>query len=156
MQHRYAAICFIRIPPPSPPLWNRWRWCFFLYFLLACRVPGTHPCNPRMNAADGAVLYRGVAALLFFFYPILERMGKIKFMLPHFHVPSTRASIQPVATAAHVDATGCVGMSTRLDLERSGAVEIATRRCPRLRVLARAHILTKTQVIEPSRQTRSS
>ena len=33
---------------------------------------------------------------------------------------------------------------------------IATRRCPRLRVLARTHPLTKTQAMPPSRRTRSS
>ena len=41
----------------------------------------------------------------------------------------------PVATAARAAATGLVSMSTRPDPEGSGTVEIATRRCPRLRVV---------------------
>ena len=41
----------------------------------------------------------------------------------------------PVATAAPAAAPGSVSMSTRPDPERSGAVEIATRRRPRLRVV---------------------
>ena len=41
----------------------------------------------------------------------------------------------PVATAAHAAATGLVSMSTRPDPEGSGTVEIATPRCPRLRVV---------------------
>ena len=41
----------------------------------------------------------------------------------------------PVATAARAAATGLVNMSTRPDPEGSGTVEIATRRCPRLRVV---------------------
>ena len=41
----------------------------------------------------------------------------------------------PVATAARAAATGLVSMPTRPDLEGSGPVEIATRRCPRLRVV---------------------
>ena len=55
-------------------------------------------------------------------------------------------------------ATGRVSVSTRPDPERSGTVEIAPRRRPRLGVvwLARAHPLTKTQAMEPSRETRSS
>ena len=40
----------------------------------------------------------------------------------------------PVATAARAAATGLVSMSTRPDPEGSDTVEIATRRCPRLRV----------------------
>ena len=63
----------------------------------------------------------------------------------------------PVATAARAAATGFVSMSTRPDPEGSDTVEIATRRCPRRSVgLARAHPLTKTQAMEPSRQTWSS
>ena len=61
----------------------------------------------------------------------------VKF--PHFHVSDTcRVSIQPdapVATAARAAGTGRVGMSTRPDPDRSGAVEIATRRRRRLRVV---------------------
>ena len=41
----------------------------------------------------------------------------------------------PVATAARAAATGRVSMLTRPDPERSGAVQIATRRRPSLRVL---------------------
>ena len=41
----------------------------------------------------------------------------------------------PVATAARAAATGLVRVSTRPDPEGSGTVEIATRRCPRLRVV---------------------
>ena len=41
----------------------------------------------------------------------------------------------PVATATRAAATGIVSMSTRPDAEGSGTVEIATRRCPRLRVV---------------------
>ena len=61
----------------------------------------------------------------------------------------------PVATTARAAATGAMSMSTRPDPEGSDTVDIATRRCPRLRVvgLARAHPLTKTQAMEPSRQT---
>ena len=40
-----------------------------------------------------------------------------------------------VATAARAAATGLVRMSTRPDPEGSGTGEIATRRCPRLRVV---------------------
>ena len=39
----------------------------------------------------------------------------------------------PVATTARAAATGPVSMSTRPDPEGSDTVEIATRRCPRLR-----------------------
>ena len=41
----------------------------------------------------------------------------------------------PVETAAHATASGLVSMSTSRDPEGSGTVEIATWRCPRLRVL---------------------
>ena len=41
----------------------------------------------------------------------------------------------PVATTARAAATGPVNMSTRPDPEGSDTVEIATRRCPRLRVV---------------------
>ena len=41
----------------------------------------------------------------------------------------------PVAAVARAAATGLVSMSTRPDPEGSGTVEIATRRCPRLRVV---------------------
>ena len=51
----------------------------------------------------------------------------------------------PVATAARAAATGRVGMSTRPDPERYGAVEIATRRCPRLRVVLDLRELTHQQ-----------
>ena len=64
----------------------------------------------------------------------------------------------PVATAARAAATEPVSMSTRPDSEGSDTVEIATRRCPRLRLVwdLSAHPLTKTQAMEPSRQTWSS
>ena len=41
----------------------------------------------------------------------------------------------PVATTARAAATGPVSMSTRPDPEGSDTVEIATRRCPRLRLV---------------------
>ena len=41
----------------------------------------------------------------------------------------------PVATTARAAATGPVSMSTRPDPEGSDTVEIATRICPRLRVV---------------------
>ena len=41
----------------------------------------------------------------------------------------------PVATSARAAATGPVSMSTWPDPEGSDTVEIATRRCPRLRVV---------------------
>ena len=41
----------------------------------------------------------------------------------------------PVATTARAVAIGLVSMSTRSDPEGSDTVEIATRRCPRLRVV---------------------
>ena len=52
-----------------------------------------------------------------------------------------------------------MSVSTRPDPEGSGTVEIATRRCPRLRVVWDLRELThqqKTQAMEPSRQTWSS
>ena len=92
---------------------------------------------------------------------------KVKLQLPHFHVSDTcRVSISCVnltrcsrcSRSSRCCYRACVSMSTRPDPERSGAVEIATRRCPRLRVVwdLRAHPLTKTQAMEPSRRTRSS
>ena len=52
----------------------------------------------------------------------------------------------PVATAAaRAKATGHVSMSTRPDPERSGAVEIAARRRPRLRVVLNLRELTHSQ-----------
>ena len=51
----------------------------------------------------------------------------------------------PVATAARAAATGLVTMSTRPDPEGSGTVEIATRRCPRLRVVWDLRELTHEQ-----------
>ena len=58
--------------------------------------------------------------------PTLQRIRYMScFDLPH----------APVATAARAAATGRVSMSTRPDPEGSGTVEIATRRCPRLRVV---------------------
>ena len=47
-------------------------------------------------------------------------------------------------------------MSTRPDPERSGTVEVARPSSPVSVGLARAYPLTKTQAVEPSRQTRSS
>ena len=59
--------------------------------------------------------------------PTLQRIRYMScFDLPH----------APVATAARAAATGRVSMSTRPDPEGSGTVEIATRRCPRLRLAA--------------------
>ena len=64
---------------------------------------------------------------------------KIKLKLPHFYVSDTcRVPIQPdapVATAARAAAAGHASLSTRPDPDRSSAVEIATRRRPRLRVV---------------------
>ena len=62
---------------------------------------------------------------------------KIKLKLPHFHVSYTRFDLThpPVATTARAAATGPVSMLTRPDPEGSETVEIATRRCPRLRVV---------------------
>ena len=57
--------------------------------------------------------------------PTLPRIRYMCFDLIH----------APVATTARAAATGLVSMSTRPDPERSGTVEIATRRCPRLRVV---------------------
>ena len=51
----------------------------------------------------------------------------------------------PVATAARAAATGFVSMSTRPDPEGSGTVEIATRRCPRLRIVWDLRELTHYQ-----------
>ena len=51
----------------------------------------------------------------------------------------------PVATAARAAATGLVSMSNRPDLEGSGTVEIATRRCFRLRVVWDLRELTHSQ-----------
>ena len=64
----------------------------------------------------------------------------------------------PVATTAARDYRAR-GHVTRPDPERSGAVEIATGRCPRLRLVWDLRELThqhKTQAVEPSRQTWSS
>ena len=61
--------------------------------------------------------------------------------LQRFHVSDTwymscfDLTHAPVATTARAAATGLVSMSTRPDPEGSGTVEIATRRCPRLRVV---------------------
>ena len=57
--------------------------------------------------------------------PTLPRIRYICFDLAH----------APVATTARAAATGPVSMSTRPDPEGSDTVEIATRRCPRLRVV---------------------
>ena len=71
----------------------------------------------------------------FVYFQILRWMGKNIDCAPHFHVSDTcrvsRVSTlldAPVATAARVAAIGRVSMSTRPDPERSGAVEMATRR----------------------------
>ena len=65
---------------------------------------------------------------------------KIKLKLPHLHVlvsDTCRVSTQPDApvTAANAAATEHVGLSTRPGPEGSGAVEIATRRGPRILVV---------------------
>ena len=57
--------------------------------------------------------------------PTLPRIRFMCFDLTH----------APVATASRAAATALVSMSTRPDPEGSGTVEIATRRCPRLRVV---------------------
>ena len=51
----------------------------------------------------------------------------------------------PVATSASAAATGLVSMSIRPDLEGSGTVDIAIRRCPRLRVVWDLRELTHQQ-----------
>ena len=88
--------------------------------------------------------------LSFFFFSILRRMGKNKApTLPRIRYMCFDLTHTPVATAARAAATGLVSMSTRPDPEGSGTVEIATRTCPRLRVvvgLARAHPLTKPRL----------
>ena len=53
------------------------------------------------------------------------------------------ATHAPVAPAARAAATGLVSMPTRRDLEGSATVEIATRRCPRLRVVWDLRELTR-------------
>ena len=58
--------------------------------------------------------------------PTLPRVRYMCFDLTH----------APVATAARAAASGFVSMSTRPDPEGSGTAEIATRRCPRLRVVS--------------------
>ena len=79
--------------------------------------------------------------VIFFFFLFLSSGGwvKVKLKRPHFRVSDTRrVSIKPdapFATAARAKASGHVSMSTRPDPERSGAVEIATRGRPRLRVV---------------------
>ena len=71
----------------------------------------------------------------FFFFSSSGGWVKIKLKLPHFQV-------------------GLVSMSTRPDPEGSGTVEMTTRRSsPGSVGLVRAHPLTKTQAMEPSRQT---
>ena len=88
-------------------------------------------------------------SLFFHFFSILRRMGKNKAGAPTLprirYMPCFDLTHAPVVTAARAAATGLVSMSTRPDPEGSGTVEIATRRCPRLRIdsvgLARAHPL---------------
>ena len=66
-------------------------------------------------------------------------MGKNKVKVPTLpfirYMSCFDLTHAPVATAARAASTGLVSMSTRPDPERSGAVEIATRRRPRLRVV---------------------
>ena len=50
--------------------------------------------------------------------------------------------LAPVATTARAAVTGHMSMSTRPDPEGSDTVEIATRRCPRLRVVWDSRELT--------------
>ena len=84
-----------------------------------------------------------------FFFQSCSGCVIIKVKLPLFHVSITcRRSIEPdapVATAAHAKATGRVGVSTRPDPEKTGVVEIATRRCPHLRVVWNLRELTHEQ-----------
>ena len=100
-----------------------------------------------------------------YFFFILRRMGKNKASAPTLprirYMSCFDLTHAPVAPAARAAATEPVSMSTRPGPEGSGTVEIATRRCPHLRVpgsvgFAQAHPLTKTQAMEPSRQTWSS
>ena len=75
----------------------------------------------------------------FYFFLILRRMGKNKAYAPTLprirYMSCFDLTHTPVATAARAAATALVSMSTRPDPEGSGTVEIATRRCPRLRVV---------------------
>ena len=72
-------------------------------------------------------------------------MGKNKAQaptLPRIRCMCYDLTNAPVATAARAAATGLVSMSTWPDPEGSGTVEIATRRCPRLRVVWNLRELT--------------
>ena len=75
----------------------------------------------------------------FFFFFILRRMGKNKASAPTLprirYMSCFDLTHAPVPTTARAAATGPVSMSTRPDPEGSDTVEIATRRCPRLRVV---------------------
>ena len=95
----------------------------------------------------------------FLFFCFLSSGGWviIKLKLPHFHVSDTCRVLScfdlphaPVATAARAAATGLVSMSTH-----GGDSHPEMPSSPGSVGLARAHPLTKTQAMEPSRQTRS-
>ena len=79
-----------------------------------------------------------VRVFIYLFF-ILRRMGESKAQGPTLprirYMPCFDLTHAPVATAARAAATGLVSMSTRPDPERSGMVEIATWRRPRLRVV---------------------
>ena len=66
---------------------------------------------------------------IFFFF--ISSGGWVKNQIHVF-----RFNPAPVATAARAAATGLVSMSTRPNPEGSGTLGIATRRCPRLRVVS--------------------
>ena len=113
-------------------------WGFFFFFFVS-RLVGCQDiqrflkgCSYPFGADQNQKL--PFAFLSFVFIPS-GGWVKVKLKkLPHFHVSDTwRDSIEPdgpVATEARAAATGRVSISTGPDPERSGAVEIATRRLP--------------------------
>ena len=81
-------------------------------------------------------------SFFFFFFYKLSSDGWVKVKLnklPHLarirYMSCFDLTHAPVATTARAAATGPVSMSTRPDPEGSDTVEIATRKCPRLRVV---------------------
>ena len=102
------------------------------------------------------------ASLLYIYKDIfLSSTGWLKNKLepPHCQIAKTFVSTYPdalVANAPHAKDTRCVGISIRPDPWRCGAVEIGTRRCPRLQVVGDLRDLTHIKkAMEPIRQNRS-
>ena len=93
---------------------------------------------PWLDALSEAAIHHQSSLLFFIIIFILRRMGKNTALAPTLprirHMSCFDLTHAPVATTARAAATGLVSMSTRPDPEGSGTVEIATRRCPRLRV----------------------